>query len=66
VNHHGPIDWHIQGERDAEALMQSIRSGCGDGDELSRYLVRTLPGKPSSWLRGFCREWQKSFERGRC
>lgn len=58
------VDHRIQGQRAAEAFLQSLRATLGDGDSLARLFLRELQGKPSEWARGFLGRIENDLTRG--
>lgn len=53
----------IQGSRDAQRLVATIREGCAPADALHEGLDQVRGLADGDRLRGFCRELQKSLER---
>lgn len=53
----------IQGSRDAQRLVATIREGCAPADALHEGLEQVRGLADGDRLRGFCRELQKSLER---
>lgn len=55
----------VIGSNEAEALLVSLRSNLGTGDELYYWLISMKHGPNDDRLRGACRHLQKMIERAR-
>ena len=52
---------HLEGDRTAASLLESLSASAGDGDELLR-AAAGVERQPEAWRRGFWRRIQKRLE----
>jgi hypothetical protein len=58
------VDHRIQGARDAEAYLLSLRTMLGDGETLHRYFLRSLHHRSHEWIGGFLCRIEKELTGG--